>query len=853
MNDNRPIPSPTYSHISQADSQAQSSPYSMAQTVMLPGTSTYHVGYPTLSGSHLAPMPYHSFRYQHSPQPYYPNGEGDVYPHASSSQCKVSPAYEHRQLEAQQQHHQAFENGSTPLLTTSTLSRSHDTTIPQYYPITTDSRWISQMTPDKSESAQKRKRDRGTGQTPSSVSTGLSTPKRAKSPEEAGAARPNKRVKIEKDRAATAQPPIQNQLPTPPSTGREMSYVSLPQHVKVHPPTENHEADQIGPSTIKRRGVKVTRHQEEGRRLGLVSNVSAEIEEPATPEEAQLSPRLKSIPALLTDDSGIAVFTTDEVLETEVAWLMNGGRVQSPPSSPDLVQLQTPTLDQDAIVMVNDSPASKEAKVSKRLELFNDAVKLDEPMVCTRVDLFGRVAVRKDVAIKFLGLDTSARVIEETRSEGEDQWSEMSVVGSSKMIRPNWPDTEAPWATAGGNKKEKRQKEEEHKVATLRRYLETASDESSDEESAPVSWARGQGKSAQRLSELQIRPKRLDSPNSDARAALLTAIRNRVLPVLPAGKIACACGATSPVDMGPMIECSGCKTWHHLACCGIDDDTVIGPQWWCPRCSADAIAMSTPARATPRSYAQSAERSSAFKGEMANIALAPSPMFVNPATFAQAAAATRTPLNRVLASPASRQRRSRILSYGTDMWTYEDGAPSSAAPSTPGPSRMNRFSTPRLDDAPFDVTSTPSRHLDFSFGQPSLFALTPLGGRGRVSAGGAGGMLVDGTPYSRRAGRPSMPMTQPLSEMIPSRHDFFRELNKGPMTEMPASPQTRWPHALLGAHNVSPSPFGGHRKSINHLSSVSSAAANTNKTSSLRSSQRSGLGLGMSPVPNREE
>lgn len=178
--------------------------------------------------------------------------------------------------------------------------------------------------------------------------------------------------------------------------------------------------------------------------------------------------------------------------------------------------------------------------------------------------------------------------------------------------------------------------------------------------------------------------------------------------------MACNCGSQDTVSSGPMVSCAACRTWHHVVCCGVDE-TAIG-QWCCPRCQAQAVAMSTPAPSIGRAYAQSDERFSAFKGEHTSIALAPSPMFGLKRNFAQAAAEAQTPLNRAHGSPSSRPHQSKILSYGTDMWNAYIEEPSSAAPSTPGPTRTGRFSTPGIEDAPFDVTSTSFRHLDFNFG-----------------------------------------------------------------------------------------------------------------------------------------
>ena len=829
MND-RHMPSPPYSHISPVAPNALSSTYNLTQTVIGPASSGhYQVAYPTLSGSHLQPVPLQVSRYNQHPRfpthypPHIGTGNFDMYqtPGPGSSKGKLSPApySEQHAYAAQYESHQ----DATPLLTTSTLSRVYDSTIPQYYPVTSEPRWSNQVTPNKVRDelvGQKRKREKHLKNTPPSTTKALKTPKRVKHGEESGSGRAAKRVKVEGDQQQT-------QLPTPPSTGRESYTINLPHQSQGQSAKEKIavEEESSDIQQTHRRGVVVTRHQEEGRKIGLMGLTQGDTEETATPDEARTSPRLTLIPALNVSASGLATLSTDEVLESEMAWLTNGGR-SSGSSSPDMVRLQTPTMLHEAeIATADDSPTTEDDKVTRRLQAFVNDTKLEEPLICTRIDMFGRVAVRKNVAIRFLGLDGSARIVEEMCEDEVDGWVERPVASCSKiMIRPSWPDHEAPWALAGGSRKERRQREESEKAEVLKRYFESASEDSSKVESFGSNQPlREKGKSIMRLirsssSDDTSDPRRRlgndwEASTSDAKEALLTSLRGRSLPSPRPGKVACACGAQSTTGMGSMISCSSCKTWHHLVCCGIEEETQLGPHWWCSRCQAEAIAMSTPAHTT----VQSDERSSAFKGELTTIALAPSPMFVSGATFSQAAASARTPKNRTIGSPSSRNHRSRILSYGTDMWAYtEDGFPS-----TPIPTRPDRYSTPRTEEAPFDVTSTPSRHLDFNFSQPSLFSLTPLGGRSRMPTT----MLIDRTPF--RAHNQGIG----ADHLVPSRHEFFKELNKG---GDPASPQTRWPHALLGAHNVSPSPFG-HRTSFSG-----------NKMSSMRSSSRSGLGLGMS-------
>ena len=695
------------------------------------------------------------------------------------------------------------------VLSNQSIGRSYDTTIPQYYPVTTDGRWYGQ--PDgRIDPTPKRKRK--------DSAPGLST-KKAKSRPQSEASRDSPAPKRAKHGTASPnEQPVQTQLPTPPSTGHVTNMtLSSSTGLDDSPPASTAE-----PST-RRRGAFITHSAEEGRQLKVGTKESND--EIALPR-VNRSPRMTTIPAITTNANGLAVFSTDQVLESEMAWLEYPGH--SPPSSPDIVELHTPHLPADNTSMLveeQETPATRAERTEKRLAMFKESDEhKEEAMVSTRIQMFGRVAVRKDVAIKFLGLDPSrsSGLIEETASDDEGSWSaRVDRPSSSKIVRPSWPDEEAPWALAGSSRKDKLAREDQAKAAVLRRYLETASDDSSDEEDAPMPSRKG--KAPQRYPGDTSSHRIWPNPHADAHTALLTSIRHRALPPMRMGKVACACGANQAIGVNPMVECTGCRTYHHLACCGIGDDAMVGPQWWCPRCSAAAMAMSTPARtSTPRVYTQSDERSSAFKGEMANIALAPSPMFVNSSTFTQHP--QNTPLNRSIASPSSRKHKSRILSYGTDMWAYtEDGAPSSVAPSTPRPSRMDRFSTPRIEETPFDVTSTPSRHLDFNFGQPSLFSLTPLGARSRF-----GSTLLEATPFPKKD---STGTKSHLSEGI-SRHEFLKELGSGGTEQgSPATPGTRWPHALLGAHNLSPSPFAPRKASSGKLSSVRST--------------KSGLGLGM--------
>ena len=622
-----PAPSPTYSHLSPLESPAQVPTYHLPQNLVLPPGAGYQVSYPR----HIAAPPHPHQRVQMTPTHaggvtyYSPVGEQHMYqtpthPHRSTPVQYTPSPYQTTYVVPPG----AYEGHHHQMMVPSPMGRSYDTTIPQYYPITTgtDQRWVAQMAPNGMESATKRKREKKDKSTPSASAMKKSkAPKQQRSRETTGDSSSAKRVKREsRSSRSDSQQPYQyqpTQLPTPPLSTRESDRTTLPvQPVPYDGTGLKTQVDPAESSYTRRRGVMITRHQDEGRKLGIVGTTQAGEEEVTPgPEEPARSPRTMTIPALTTDSSGLAVLSTDQVLESEVAWL-EYSRGPSPPSSPDMIQLQTPHLSglegTSMLVEEQETPMTRAEKMAKRLTLFDDDSdrSQEDRMVSTRIDVFGRVAVRKDVAMKFLGLDHAhgGRLVEETRSDDGERspgWRSgtASTGSSSKLVRPSWPDDEAPWALAGGSKKARIQKQEEDKAATIRRYLDNASDESSDDDDEDLYIARrasvssrAKGKGAMRSAEGSLtgaqddRRKIWPNPQADARTALLFSIRNRELPPVRVGKVACACGATQSMGMGPMIECCGCRTYHHLACCGIDEDALINPQWWCPRCSTAAIA-----------------------------------------------------------------------------------------------------------------------------------------------------------------------------------------------------------------------------------------------------------------------
>jgi hypothetical protein len=450
-----------------------------------------------------------------------------------------------------------------------------------------------------------------------------------------------------------------------------------------------------------------------------------------------------------------------------------------------------------------------------------------------------RVALRKDLALAFVGLDKATQVVEESRKEDDDGWAVVNgAPGSRPLIRPNWPDEEAPWKIGSGNRRARQMREDKERVTLLKRYLEASSDDDEEDDGAGrFPSHRG------RASHTPHRPPGTGSATSDAKAALLSAMnrsshrvatRRSAPPVfVPGGVVACVCKNNG--SGGSLIPCSSCRTWFHLACVG-NEAVQLGENWVCDPCIVQArrATLSSPTGRTPIAQRFTHERShSGFRGDHA-LALAPSPM------FAQDSGIPVTPMSMGPRTPPGRRRSARVLSYGADFWGPE-------SPTTPAPApRFFSNSTPRLEDPAFDVNSTPSRHLNTDPRMAgefhSLFAVTPLMGRSRNASGmpGETPLPFPGNPmYAHSSGRRLVSGSSETG--VVGRHEFLQSLTADRRASGERRPLVEPP---------SPSPYGGiglggprhgSSNSMSHLRDDSAAA-----------SQR-GLGLGMPMVHPRDE
>ncbi|BEI79697.1 hypothetical protein CcaverHIS002_0102260 [Cutaneotrichosporon cavernicola] len=563
-------------------------------------------------------------------------------------------------------------------------------------------------------------------------------------------------------------------LPTPPSTG---DHVSTPAQMSHHSPVN--QSAQHPFSEKKRSGVYVTATESEGRKLGLVRTSTGMESVEANREHGP--PRTKQATVLSVNSSGVATVGSGDVLHSDASYM---GQVPKTPPAPSRELAE------------DDTPRTKVDKIKRRLSLFKTTSRNAEPMYSTRLDMGHggpvRVALRKDIAIAFMGLDKVA-----TGGATEEQ----NADSAHQPVRPDWPDDEAPWNQTSG-RRTKKQRQDRERLAMLQRYLETSSDDDDDHDGAvrlQIPTKRHQS----RPSAEQLPP---SQDPTDARAALWYAMHKARRPqqlagpqMVPTGIVSCVCKNTAPSNQ--MVSCSNCKSWHHVACVGRDE--ALDSNWACERCMAQArrATLSTPSQRTPSQFSTVDRSMSAFRGNQA-LALAPSPMFAPEAARAAAHSgmATRTPR-----TPSRRHERARVLSVA-----------------------LAHFRPPRPDDPVFDVNSTPSRHLDTDpriAGQfsGSLFAITPLVGRSRNA-----NMLVGDTPMGHARNVSGVPPA--FSEGMTSRHEFLQGLTAD-RRQLPETPGAGMRSLGLGRPSqLSPSPFGGHRRT-------------SSKSSHLRSASRSGLGF----------
>lgn len=305
------------------------------------------------------------------------------------------------------------------------------------------------------------------------------------------------------------------------------------------------------------------------------------------------------------------------------------------------------------------------------------------------------------------------------------------------------------------------------------------------------------------------------------------------------GSIACIC--RDQVAEGAMVECNGCLFWFHLPCLGINEDDLGEDEWFCWRCApaGDHLPpqMSDPQPAlphTPKTASPDLGEGSDDEstngddpGTPATVVLEPSPMF-GPSHHA-------TPLQR-FATP--------LLPSATGFSHFQSPSyPRSAAAAgghhrlpplplilqggSPGPSARpwQAVLTPRVpshtrdqEEAMFDLSSTPSRHLS----RELPFGGTPISRVGVSRIGRSGSTIGTGGPRLPSFGSfatPSQeffnglhaspyPSTSSSTSQLPGLDHYLSSVDStGPLS--PYQPlNSRWQHhspSIQSPHHASSS------------------------------------------------
>jgi len=585
-------------------------------------------------------------------------------------------------------------------------------------------------------------------------------------------------------------------MPTPPPTSTSQ-------------PTSNETEADVPPVIIDqeteadRRGktLAIMTHQTDGRRLDCNSDY--------VDRQDYASARQRG-PALVVDDRGSASFDAGEAVSEELAW-MNNTSMPSPPLSADAAAMATPYYglgpipDPDLLA----SPCTRSDNLDRRMERFKSHV--NRPQAAETKFAEGGRIITPGPGLTDMLMNPFYPQYHQKRPRPDDAGS---------IVQPDWP--EIPGSVAWPHQDPIQEGTRRRELATIEKYLSLS--ESEEEDERPDRFRISIRNTAMGHATRRAVPDKftiIDGAPSDALTALKLTMRNRTLNYVATSSMACDCAVDFDIDQ-PLLTCHNCRNLHHAACYPAREIPQSSWQaFFCRACRERVVRHATPVQ-TPRAYAQSDLRSSAFKGDMAfsemsGIALQPSPIF--PVT-------TRTPYGQLAGGRAQSPRgpvQARTLSYADDpFFKYFE------VPTTPAPAGGPR--TPRDGGGAFDVMSTPSRHLDYStlvrYPRPSdsrnrsmmsdtLAFSTPLSSKMNSSAGSSIRPMLAST---KSATTPNASSSSSLTAG-PSNSSATTGPSTGPNTGI-GSPDNTQRHHLLGGALIM-SPTGRQRQvSKNNLSSL---------------------------------
>jgi hypothetical protein len=645
------------------------------------------------------------------------------------------------------------------------------------------------------------------------------------------------------------------------------------------------------------------------------------------PERSQEHSKARTTlaPALWILDDGTAIVEKRAVLQSDLGWLC-----QSPPKlvlelqpeeehGHDCNQMRQLALATPRRTKGESVEGTSSAKKRKRLEAFasgrghmaaasmppvsptkrrgKSSPSSDQPSPTTSIEHFGRMAIKQELAMQFLGLakpsdfdfEAKAPKIEKDSKpskvlvdcnplESESPTSPMSNEGESVSTQaqhrvapnvPDWPDLKPPWAhEATWQQKCQLQQIEmldKEKASSLERYLSASSeDESGDADSRIVL-----------MTHLKARGK-TSKTSSDAREAVLHARQKgkpflkrdleagAVLPIItPAEEAGCLCGGHNE-EGGGMVCCDGCSIWYHLSCCGIETEDELEDQWFCQRCDPSE----TPARTehvlnsplepvgvpvTPRlrqalgpTFSATNETSRSYHAHTSDAALAPSPTFSPGAHFPVSLMDTPA-LYAGPRIPSGSSVASKFATPGTPMThpkprivSYAEHYNVCQTPGAPDSDYKKIYSTPKFEDF-FDtgVMQSGSTPMHRNPGSPTPLNKSRLGGLG---------LPAFTTPTSSQNFLKSLQIgatgSTPALDFLPSSASGS---SHSPFPISPVLSVNRVKYPSVITDSISPSPYREHRRQVSfgaRSTSFSASASHLRDSVTFEGVEKGPLDLG---------
>lgn len=659
-------------------------------------------------------------------------------------------------------------------------------------------------------------------------------------------------------------PPMTNEADTPRPSAQALqartSNASISSHVSAASTSVSHaSSSQIKPPTPRKRGLKIKRSDNEGRRLVFPDASSSpetsakdltsddeEDEVPSTPRKKR-SPRVVPVSGLTQTPMGTVSFGTRDVLATDVSWLQPGFFGETL----DTLALD-PELERAGIVnrgalptgMTNSASRfeglSKAERKRKRLQAFRN-LSMDggysrENMMTTLKGI-GRVACGQDLARKFL-VPTGASVTVESQQNSTVSSNAPSDTGRTvHSLQPAWPDSHFPWSSSDFVRKQQvdnsKRMERVRRLALVEKYLDQVSDDEGDDFDPRAA----------------LRQYMMNGPvsnPSDAREAIFQVKRDgkplistetfQLPPGIPIAsyddETGCVCRGSNE-EGGAMVCCDSCGVWHHMMCVGIETEEDLGEQWFCWECSRQddsAPRHATPQRDNQRAPSMSAPMHPTFSANddaarnyhahhSSDTALAPSPIFSTSGKFL----VPDTPgfyLNTPRVPSTSTSYTPRVPSSSSKAATFATPAtPSSRARTVSYAEHYNVCQTPGATDLDYTkVYATPKFEDLFDTGFTPLRASPTPGGTGGTDSHNSYGEFR--TPTTTQSffkglhsgGSQPTPGLEHLSSAISNHSSYPVSPLNYPVKMNPA----------ISELTTSPSPLRSHRRQVSFGNRVTS-------------------------------